>query len=733
VPTTCPQCQQPIREGQSFCSKCGVSLKVPPAQTAPASADATNAQKPRATNQNDKSVGQQDEFVGVTLDGKYKIEMRLGAGGMGAVYLARRVQIGDDVALKLLHPQYVNDTSAVERFRREAQAAARLRHPNIVAIYDFSEGRSVGPAYIVMEMVNGPTLRAVLQKERRLEMMRAVHLISEICAGVGAAHRQNIIHRDLKPDNVIVVPPDVVYLQDDKEKIKVLDFGIAKLRDQTPDQALTQTGSVMGTPYYMSPEQCRGDELDSRSDVYSLSAMLYEMLTGAPPFTANTITGVVAKHLTESPAPLRTHLQTISPSLEAVVLRALAKDAQLRQADALAFARELQQAMQTPMPNHEIDAIIARTVSGAPSLGPLSPMPSILPAGKDAVGKAMPDAGPRSFDQPTRGRSAGAAAAAVAAAAEGHDGATEVKNLNRRLIVGASVAVAFLIVATGIVSWFLSNSVTRRPAVQPTPTPLAVASPSPLGTAGGSRVITATTDTGEVSSDTTSTVQVSRIESAETILCSGSVITEKDLYGLNPAELRLLRNVIFARHGRIFDTPGLQKYFAARAWYKANAGYSDEMLDATDRENVNMIFALENKAKATLTSGMQSSSKSSEKFAPEFARDERADTAWIEGAQGPGIGEWIAFTFKPQTIQTIEIYPGWGKSKELFDANHRIKRATLIFSDGTRASVELFDEMRLQAVRLSEPVKSSSLRLIIEEVYPGAKYDDAAIAEINWR
>ena len=707
----CPQCQHPVREGQLFCSKCGASLT------------ARSSVAPQLETPPQRVAAPPDEFVGRTLDGKYRLQTLLGAGGMGAVYLARRVHIGDDVAVKLLHSQYVHEANAVERFRREAQAAARLRHPNIVAIYDFAEGGATDPAYIVMEFVNGVSLRALLQKEKRLEPGRALTLMREICAGVGVAHRNNVVHRDLKPDNIIVIPPDLPYLPEDVERVKVLDFGIAKLRDLAPDLTLTQTGAVMGTPYYMSPEQCRGDALDARSDVYSLAAMLYELLTGAPPFTANTITGVVAKHLTEAPAPLRQHLATISPSLEAVVLSALAKDPRLRQSDAHAFGRELQQATQAPPPRPEIDEIIARTVSGDASLGPSSPMPPQF----DASGRKV------SFDQPTRGRSAGAAAAAVSAASAGAGGAQEAQHLNRRLIFWASALTALLVLAAGAGAWLVRERLSQIVGVAPTPvasvTPAPAASPVPID----ANALTATTETAAATTDAGPAIEITRIESAEALLVNGETLAEKDLAGLVASELRLLRNTIFARHGRVFDTPGLQKFYASRAWYKENASYADELLTATDRANLNLIFAVEAKAKAALTLGAQASSRSSDKYGPEFARDERYDTAWVEGATGSGVGEWIAFTFKPQTIQTIEIYPGFGKSKELFEANHRVKRATLIFSDGTRASVELFDEMRLQTVRLSAPVKTSSLRLIVEEVYPGAQYDDTAIAEISWR
>ncbi len=701
-----------MREGQFYCSRCGTPLTARSSATPPVES---------------RMVASLQEFIGRTLDGKYKLQRLLGAGGMGAVFMARRIHIGDDVAIKLLHPQYVHEPSAIERFRREAQAAARLRHPNIVAIYDFAEGHDAEPAYIVMELVNGVSLRALLQKERRLEPQRAINLMREICTGVGIAHRHNVIHRDLKPDNVIVIPPDTLYLSDDVEKIKVLDFGIAKLRDMSPDQTLTQTGAVLGTPYYMSPEQCRGDALDARSDVYSLSAMLYEMLTGTPPFTANTITGVIAKHLTESPAPLRTHLESISPSLEAVVLRALAKDARLRQGDAHTFARELQQALQTPQPQPEIDEIIARTLAGGASLGPDSPMPARL-------GEK------NSFDQPTHGARAGAATAAVALAAEGQDGTKEAQRLNRNLVFWVSAIAALIILAAGAGAWLVRENFGVTLLTQATPAPVETVSPSPssspLATVDAS-AITATTEPADAASDTQPAIEVSRIESAESLIVNGEPLTEKDLAGLSASELRLLRNAVFARHGRVFDTPGLQRFYASRAWYNASAAYSDELLSTSDRDNLKTMQGAEAKARAAQTLGIQASSQSSskteDKFAPALARDERFDTAWVEGAAGAGIGEWIAFTFRPTSIQTIEIYPGFGKTPEGFKAYARVKRATLIFSDGTRAAVELFDEMRWQTVRLSASVKTSSLRLIIEEIYTGAQNEDTAIAEINWR
>ncbi|HLL74119.1 MAG TPA: protein kinase [Pyrinomonadaceae bacterium] len=286
-----------------------------------------------------------DPLLGQVLDSKYELVARLGEGGMGAVYRARRVHIGDEVAVKVLHQSFVADADAVERFRREARAAAMLRHPNVVTIHDFGEARgSAAPAYIVMELAEGKSLRALLREEGRLAPGRAVALMRDVCAGVGAAHRRQIVHRDLKPDNIIVLPPEG---EGESESAKVVDFGIAKLRDLAAMPTLTQAGTLMGTPYYMSPEQCRGDELDARSDVYSLGAVLYEMLAGGPPFTAANITGVVTKHLTEVPPPLPPGAG-VPLALEHVCRRALAKDVDSRQPDATTLARELQAAMGTP-------------------------------------------------------------------------------------------------------------------------------------------------------------------------------------------------------------------------------------------------------------------------------------------------------------------------------------------------------------------------------------------------
>lgn len=286
-----------------------------------------------------------DPRIGLILDSRYKLIQHLGEGGMGSVFLAERLHIGDHVAVKLLHPDLVREKQALERFRREAQSAAMIRHHNVVSIHDFSDGTTNGAktseAYIVMELVQGVSLGNLLRREGHLSPQRAVMLMQDICAGVGVAHRRGLLHRDLKPDNVIVSPPNH---EGERETAKVVDFGLAKVRDVATQTSLTNTGAVVGTLYYMSPEQCSGEELDPRADVYSLGAMFYEMLSGHPPFRSNNVAGLITKHLHELPPAFPPELQ-IPPALAHVCFRALAKKPNERQPDAVALGRELHAAL----------------------------------------------------------------------------------------------------------------------------------------------------------------------------------------------------------------------------------------------------------------------------------------------------------------------------------------------------------------------------------------------------
>ncbi len=338
----CPSCHDVLADDAQFCGSCGMPTARHPGDAS------TQIDLQHETNSATRFTDEQppDPRVGLILDSKYKLLENLGQGGMGSVFRAQRLHIGDEVAVKLLHHDLVREKQALERFRREARAAAMIRHPNVVSIHDFNDGTSdANEAYIVMELVQGVSLGDVLRRDGRMSSRRAVHLMHDICAGVGVAHRQGLLHRDLKPDNVIVIPPGH---EGDEETAKVVDFGLAKVRDVGASTALTHTGAVIGTLYYMSPEQCSGEELDARADVYSLGAMFYEMLTGGPPFRSNNFAGLIAKHLHEPPPPFPKSLE-VPPALEAVCLRALAKDRNQRQPDAIAFGRDLQGALTAPV------------------------------------------------------------------------------------------------------------------------------------------------------------------------------------------------------------------------------------------------------------------------------------------------------------------------------------------------------------------------------------------------
>jgi serine/threonine protein kinase len=311
----CPRCQSLLKEREPFCGNCGFDLR-----------SQENTTQPPQSVITEETLLIKDPLVGQVLDAKYELLERLGEGGMGAVYRAHRKHIGDEVAIKILLEKFVTGKEAAERFRREARAAAVLRHPNVVTIHDFSDGSQLdAPAYIVMELVEGSSLRALLKREGKISPQRAVSLMQGVCAGVAAAHRRSIIHRDLKPDNIIIAPPD---RPGENEVVKVIDFGIAKLREADASSTLTQTGTLMGTPFYMSPEQCLGEPLDARSDIYSLGAILYEMLGGAPPFTGTTPTAIIAKHLTDTALPL--DQLGVSRPLAEVCRRALTKEPQER-------------------------------------------------------------------------------------------------------------------------------------------------------------------------------------------------------------------------------------------------------------------------------------------------------------------------------------------------------------------------------------------------------------------
>jgi serine/threonine-protein kinase len=281
----------------------------------------------------------QQGYVGALLDDKYRLDEKIGEGGTGEVYRATHVHMDSTVAVKILHPSLASDQTALERFRREARAAAQIRHANAVAVTDFGVTRDTRIAYLVMEFLEGEDLRERINRRRQLGIEEVLSVVEQTCEAVHMAHTKGIIHRDLKPDNIWLLKEP-----DGSDRVKVLDFGIAKLKTYGAGN-LTEKGLIIGTPNYMSPEQCRGEELDARSDIYSLGVIIYEMLTGDCPFYADTPVAVVLKHANEMPRPPRELRADIPPEIEAVIMRALAKRREDRQGSALQLANELEHAV----------------------------------------------------------------------------------------------------------------------------------------------------------------------------------------------------------------------------------------------------------------------------------------------------------------------------------------------------------------------------------------------------
>ncbi len=312
-----------------------------------------------------------DRMIVHLLDGKYEIEELIGRGGMGAIYRATHVGTGRRVAVKVIAPELAGNSEFIERFRREARTIGLLRHPNIVDVTDFgiTGAGAQTVAYLVMEYLEGQTLAERLKDRRPMPINETIGILSQVCDAMNEAHRLGILHRDLKPENIWLKPAG-----SNGSNVKVPDFGNARLQDLLPfdelelqpafgepmrshspfsiteeetlrlnytAQQLSRFGSVMGTPKYMSPEQCRGERLDKTSDVYSLGVIAYQMLTGDPPFTG-TIAELLVKHREADPAPLREKRRDIPADVDDVIRRALSKDKNARPATAGAFNFQLQ-------------------------------------------------------------------------------------------------------------------------------------------------------------------------------------------------------------------------------------------------------------------------------------------------------------------------------------------------------------------------------------------------------
>ena len=361
----CSTCNEKFDDSISFCPKDGEVLEEDPSS-----------------------------LVGTALDGQYQIEAVLGKGGMGAVYRARHILLGDRVAIKVLPPEMRSNTEWLRRFQREGQAARRFRHPNAVTVYDLRTSAD-GTIYLVMEYVEGSTLDAELRKHGRFSAVEALAVLTPVMSVLNAAHAMGVVHRDLKPENIMIGTGTT----GGEPVVKLLDLGIAKLREvagaeKTGTTALTIAGQMLGTPYYMSPEQWGelprdgNSDIDGRADIYSLGIVFYELIAGARPFKGLTLSELRREHVSVVPTPLHDVLPTVPEGFSRAIARSIAKDRDERQAT----AGELEKELLTALAAEGISAspTIASVVSSSPAgiAGPRGPITAAERTAPTIVGEA---------------------------------------------------------------------------------------------------------------------------------------------------------------------------------------------------------------------------------------------------------------------------------------------------------------------------------------------------------
>ena len=356
----CPACNTRYDEGGAFCSRDGTPLVKNP--------DAYKT-----------------DLVGQILADRYRVVRLIGEGGMGQVYEAQHVNINKRFALKLLRPEIVSNAEAVARFRQEAWASSSIGHENIIEIEDFAT-LPTGAVYLAMEFLDGQPLSERMRPgdDPALTFGEKLDVMLQVSSGLAAAHDKGIVHRDMKPENIFLAQ------KYGRPLVKILDFGIAKVSGAEGNRSLTRTGTIFGTPHYMSPEQALGKPLDHRADIYSVGVIMYELFTGKVPFEAESFMGILTKHITTQPTPPRQAApdRDISPTIEAVILRALAKEPEERYqtmnemaTELAAIAAEVAPEVLQPRPSSQALAQISKPLSAVMPSRTATPMPR-PPSGK---------------------------------------------------------------------------------------------------------------------------------------------------------------------------------------------------------------------------------------------------------------------------------------------------------------------------------------------------------------
>ena len=371
----CPSCDAELPDNAKFCGMCGRRTEAPASD---------------------------DDWIGKVVAGRYRVLRKLGQGGMGVVFEVEQTRLGKKAAMKVLSARLAGEERVQRRFKREAEAAARLTHAGVAQVIDFGWDR--GRPYLVMELVHGEDLGEVLDRDGTMVPARAAAILTGLAAPIDQAHAHGIVHRDLKPENVLLARD-----RDGNELVKVLDFGLAELAEQADAPDETGAGAIAGTPAYMAPEQIRGEPLDARADVYALACVAYRILCGAPPFTAHTALGVLTKHLTDTPVKpsVRAPGPGVGAALDAVVMGGLDKQREGRPASAGAFASAfaaaaVEDARTAGMSTGPLHA--AQAVKGAHAIEPTTAERRAVVDSSDDLKRADVDAFERWLDRRRRMR-----------------------------------------------------------------------------------------------------------------------------------------------------------------------------------------------------------------------------------------------------------------------------------------------------------------------------------------